>query len=125
MKKLNQLASFSTHHSPFTTFFRGRLIGRTVGSEPADRGSNPLPEANSIWILDFGFWIRRMRRLRSVICNPKSKIDSRAFHRWPYGLALGASVRRFESCCPDQSDFGFGIWVCRHGKSQIPNPKSM
>lgn len=27
--------------------FRGRLTGRTAGSEPVDKGSNPFPEANS------------------------------------------------------------------------------
>ena len=31
--------------APNTTRFRDRLIGRTSGSEPADRGSNPCPEA--------------------------------------------------------------------------------
>ena len=25
--------------------FRGRLIGRTLGSEPGNKGSNPFPEA--------------------------------------------------------------------------------
>ena len=29
--------------------FRGRLIGRTTGSEPVDRGSNPFPEANVLF----------------------------------------------------------------------------
>ena len=33
---------------PHLRLFRGRLIGRTVGSEPANRGSNPLPEAFQI-----------------------------------------------------------------------------
>ena len=33
--------------SVFTNFiFRGRLIGRTAGSEPVNTGSNPFPEAN-------------------------------------------------------------------------------
>lgn len=38
------------------TFFRGRLTGRTAGSEPVNRGSNPFPE--TISILDFGLKLR-------------------------------------------------------------------
>ena len=35
------------HRGTIPTTFRGRLIGRTAGSEPVNRGSNPFPEANS------------------------------------------------------------------------------
>ena len=61
---------------------RGRLTGRTLGFEPGNKGSTPFPG-------------------EIHISNLKSHI--RAFHRWLYGLVLGASVRRFESCCPDQN----------------------
>ena len=63
--------------------FRGRLIGRTAGSEPVNRGSNPFPEA----------------KLQSV---PQRL----------YGLALGASIRRFKSCRSDQI-FGSRLKVCQ------------
>ncbi len=56
-----------------TQIFRVRLTGRTAGSEPVNRGSNPLPEAN--------FY--------------------RAFRRRLYGLVLETSVRRFKSCRSD------------------------
>jgi hypothetical protein len=58
--------------------FRVRLIGRTVGSEPANGGSNPSPEANSI--LDFGFWVLDWSGRRRVCTfaagNPKSEIQN-------------------------------------------------
>ena len=60
------------HGANIIAIFRGRLIGRTAGSEPVDGGSNPSPEANH------------------------QSVPQRL-----YGLALGASIRRFESCRSD------------------------
>jgi hypothetical protein len=57
-------------------FFRGRLTGRTTGSEPVNRGSNPFPEARNFF---------------------------RAFRRWLNGLDLESSARRFKSCRPDHA----------------------
>ena len=62
------------HKPKISRTFRGRLTGRTAGSEPANGGSNLSPEANF----------------------------HRAFRRWLNGLVLETSVRRFKSCRSDQ-----------------------
>ena len=69
-------SSFTTHRLPL---FSGSSNGRTVGSEPANRGSNPFPE--TISILDCRFWILDQRHRSGEVarCNPKSKIHNLKF----------------------------------------------
>jgi hypothetical protein len=116
---------------PARNSIRVRLTGRTAGSEPANRGSTPLPEAIPIW--DFGIRIWDLTPGTRQIRDPHSEFPN------PGWACLGSKCSQVRILLPGPFrfriwDFGFGIGYkfprrsCSHEtnpKSHIPIPKSV